>query len=126
MERFLLDSSTILNILAGNANGQKAVGILKNNEACTSIICCCEVLNKINLEKYAKAEAFLSKLLSFSLTHSDGETAKGIQKNCRKNGKHVPTIDCLIAATAINNDAIMISSDSDFQRIDEARKRLMP
>ncbi len=48
--------------------------------------------------------------------------AQNIQKNCRKNGKHVPTIDCTIASTAINNNATIISSDSDFQRIDEARK----
>ena len=125
MERFLLDSSVILDILAGNADGQKAVGFLKNGEASTSVICCCEVLNTVNLEKYAKAEAFLSKLLVFGLSVSDGETARGLQKNCRKTGRHVPTIDCLIAATAINNDATVISSDSDFERLDGARKLLV-
>ncbi len=124
MDRYILDSSIILDILAGNQEGQKAVKALAGGELATSVICYCEVLNKINLERYQKAEEFLSKLLVFGLSVGDGEIAKNLQLECRKSGGHVPTIDCLIAATAVSTNSVIAASDKDFERIQKIRKIL--
>ncbi|HIH20012.1 TPA: PIN domain nuclease [Candidatus Micrarchaeota archaeon] len=126
MEKYLLDSSIILEILQGTVEGQKATKFLETdkNDLCTSVICYCEVLNKINLEKYEKASALLSKLLVFGVSLADASTAKEIQYTCRKTGKYVPTLDCIVAATAINNNAVILTLDKDFERIEKARKIL--
>ena len=122
MKRFLLDSSIINDILSGNARGQKAATRIEGGELATSVICYCEVLNNINLDKQPKAETFISKLLVFGLSVGDGKIARDLQDSCRAAGKQVPTIDCLIAATALANHATVVSSDSDFARIDGVEK----
>ncbi len=122
MTRFLLDSSTINDILSGNARGAKAARRIEGGELATSVICYCEVLNNINLDKQPRAEAFISKLLVFGLSVADGKIALDLQDSCRAAGRQVPAIDCLIAATAIANSAIVVSSDLDFARIEGVEK----
>lgn len=124
MERFLLDSSIILDILVGNRQGVEAAKVVSKGEACTSVVSYCEVLNKADLDKLANAELFLSKLLVFGVTLADGKTAKQLELECRKNGRQVPTLDCIIAATAANNGAIVVASDKDFERIEGVSKIL--
>lgn len=118
----MLDSSAILHILDGTPEGRKAAGILKGKEMSTSIICYCEVLNKANLDKQGIAEAFLSRIPIYPLSLADGHEARKIADYCRKNGKYVPTTDCLIAATAKNNNATVIATDNDFERMADVRK----
>jgi|GEM_PF-2462600 len=122
MERYLLDSSAILNILEGSAEGRKAAGILRGNEVVTSIVCYCEVLNKASREKQSAAEAFLSKVPVFPVSLADGYEARKIADSCRKDGNYVPTLDCIIAATAKNNNATVVTMDDDFARMAEVRK----
>lgn len=122
MDLYLLDSSVILDILDGNEHGREAARILGPAEACTSVICRCEVLNKVNLQKITKAKELLSKIPVFGLTTGDGETAEQLQYSCRKTGVHTQTLDCLIAATAVNNYATVLTSDADFERIQQVEK----
>ena len=124
MERLILDSSAMLHILQGTGKGQKIAAVIAKQEWLTSIICYCEVLNNVNLDKQAKAEAFLSKILIFPLTLAEGRLAKQFQDECRKTGRQVPTLDCLIAATAANNNATVITTDADFLRIDGIKKQV--
>lgn len=126
MERYLLDTSIILDILSGTTEGQKATRLIEDTgaEVFTSVICYCEVLNKINLEKRGRAKVFLSKLFVFGLSLADGELALKIQDDCRSSGNYVPTLDCLVAATAINNRAAILTLDKDFGRIEKAKKIL--
>lgn len=124
MERYLLDTSAILHILRGTKTGSDIVRFVKDADLTTSVICYCETLNNSNLDKQAEAEEFLSCLAILPVTLSDGEAAKKIQYACRKDGKHVPTTDCIIAGTARNNDLEMVTADSDFARIEGIKKRV--
>lgn len=124
MERYLLDSSAILNILLGTPKGNQIRLFAKNAELITSIICYCEVLNKSDLDKQNKAETLLSQLSVFPLTLTDGQLAKKLQYECRKAGGYVPTLDCLVAATASNQDAEVVTSDSDFSRIEGVKRHV--
>lgn len=125
MTRYLLDSSCIIDILSGNERGAKAAQLAKGAELVTSAICYCEVLNRLDLDKAAKAEAFLSKLLVFGLGLQEAKIAKEMQYACRRAGNQVPTVDCLIAATAKTNSATLIASDHDFARIDGVEKKVL-
>jgi predicted nucleic acid-binding protein len=125
VERFLFDSSAILEVLAGTAKGRKCAEIAGGSEVCTSAICYCEVLNKVDAKHARVAEAFLSKLALFGVSLSDAFTAVKMQGSCRARGKFVPTVDCLIAATARNNKAIVVTADKDFERIEEIALRIL-
>ncbi len=125
MERYLLDTSAILDVLEGNAQGRRVREIVGNSESVTSVICYCEVLNKSNEVKIAKAESFLSQLMIFGAARGEGEIARDFQYACRKSGKTIRSMDALIAATAFTNNAILLSSDSDFERIDGIRKIIL-
>ncbi|MBI2444903.1 type II toxin-antitoxin system VapC family toxin [Candidatus Micrarchaeota archaeon] len=124
MTQYLLDASAILHIVGGTPQGARIRDLVRNGESATSIICYCEVLNKADLDKLAKAEAFMSNLLVFPFDVSDGSTAKKIQLDCRRNGGYVPTLDCMVAATAIQYDCELVTSDSDFERIGGLKKHL--
>lgn len=125
MARYLLDSTIILEILSGSAKGKKAVEMVGGNELTTSVICFCEVLNKADKERRAKVKAFLSRVMVFSVSLEDGDVASAIAESCRNAGEYVPTLDCLIAASARNNDAVVITTDSDFARMDGIGKILL-
>ncbi len=125
METFLLDSSTILNVLFGSPAGQKASKLVSSGLAATSIICYCEVLNKSNVQRRKTAEDFLSTLVIFPVSFADGKTAVEIQDECRKEGGFVPSTDCLIAATATNHSATVLTSDKDFERIRQVKKIIL-
>ena len=125
MEKYLLDTSSILNILDGNKKGEATIELIRTGELITSILCYCEALNKLDLNKLKKAEEFLSKIGLYQLTLADGFLAKEIQHTCRKNGGQVSTIDALIAATAHNNKSTLITSDSDFNRIEQVNKKIV-
>lgn len=122
METFLLDSSAVINILFGSAAGQQASKRVSGGLATTSIICYCEVLNKADARRRKSAEELLSTLVAFPISLADGKLAVQIQDACRTAGKQVPTPDCLVAATAANHDATVVTADRDFERIQQVKK----
>ena len=124
MEKLFLDSSIIISILEGDSNGIKAAKMLVGSEAMTNIICYCEVLNKANQAKLSKAEELLSKILVMPIAIADGYIAKQIQIRGRKDGHHLKTLDALIAATAINSNAVFLTLDKDFERIQGLKKQI--
>lgn len=118
MERYLLDTSAILALLKGGRDAFDVHHFVKGHKIYSSILCYCEVLNKAEGSRQQTAKDFLSSLILLPLTLSDGFLAEKLQYACRKSGKHVTTPDCLIAATAISHDAVVVAMDSDFKRIE--------
>lgn len=128
MERFFLDSSAIIALLGAESEGTQIKRFLKSAhpdyELITNVICHCEVLNKSDLADLEVAEAFLSKISVFPISIQDGLLACNLQFACRKKGGQIGTLDSLIAASAIANDAELLSLDSDFERIEGLKKHL--
>ncbi len=118
MERYFMDTSAILGILAGGRDGLDIYHFVKKQKIYTSILCYCEVLNKAEGKRQEHAKELLSSFILLPLTLTDGFLAEKLQYACRKTGKHVSTSDCLIAATALNHDAEVVTMDSDFKRIE--------
>ena len=55
-------------------------------------------------------------LLSFAV-NIDFDGAAGIYRACRRGGYSVHSVDCMIAAVAIREDATVLSADADFAKI---------
>jgi len=124
VSRYLLDTSAILHILRGTSEGAKIGRLIQGADVLTSVICYCESLNNSHLTWLERAETFLSKVTVLPVDISEGQLAKKLQYACRKKGKMVPTMDCLVAATAIQCDAEVVAVDSDFERIEGLKKHL--
>lgn len=94
--------------------------IEREEEVCLTAIHLTEILQGIRDD--AEFERTKRHLLSFPVfLLKDVETylhAAGIYRVCRRSGKTVrKTVDCLIAAVAIENDLVLFHNDRDFDKI---------
>jgi predicted nucleic acid-binding protein len=119
----LVDTSVWIDFFRGKDTSY--AGILHDlivNEAdlCITGIILTEILQGIKDDKANKETK--GYLLEFPLYDISGITtyveAANIFRRCMRKGKTVrKTIDCLIAAVAIENDLILLHNDSDFDSI---------
>lgn len=119
----LVDTSVWVDFLRGEDSSQRWVlHRLIEDEADISIteIIFTEILQGIKHD--GEFQAIRDYLLEFPIYRPKGiETylhAARIYRDCRKKGKTVrKTVDCIIAATCIENDLTLLHKDSDFDLI---------
>ena len=103
---------------------QKIKELTKNSSGIIPTIVVCETIQLIcSREGKQKAEMIYLSIISSgirieSLSPSIAKEA-GILKSIYK---HVPVGDCIIAATAIRNQARILSDDSHFDAIEETKR----
>ncbi|MBI3598057.1 MAG: PIN domain nuclease [Nitrospirae bacterium] len=94
--------------------------IEQENDLCLTAIHLTEILQGIKSE--SEFERTLHDLLAFPILLLGNRTthihAARIYRDCRQQGKTVRnTVDCLIAAVAIENDFTLFHNDKDFDAI---------
>jgi predicted nucleic acid-binding protein len=119
----LVDTSVWIDFLRGINSPERRLlhRLIENNES----ISITELILTEILQGVKKDEDFqiLQKyLLKFVLYKPKGtETylrAASLYRSCRENGKTIrKTLDCVIAAICLENDAAILHKDSDFDRI---------
>ncbi|MBI5236919.1 MAG: PIN domain nuclease [Deltaproteobacteria bacterium] len=121
----LVDTSVWIDFFRGaDTSGRKALHKLIEDEEdiCTTEIILTEILQGIKRDvDFKKVKGYL---LGFPIYCPDGlDTylrAAGIYRHCRKRGKTIrKTIDCIIAAIAIENSLTLFHNDRDFEQIAE-------
>ena len=114
--RFLLDTNAVIGLLSGNAallqllKGAKWIGI--------SVIVELEFLSFPQLSD-SDAELFAqfkSRVETISLDSTNEDLLKNIVRIRKKSKIKLP--DAIIAATAMNENAALVSNDVSFNRID--------
>lgn len=73
-------------------------------------------------EQFTKLKAVLSGFPFLEPDQQNYQYAAELFNKCRKSGVQVTTIDCLIAAMAIQHNCLLFSADKDFQ----AMAKLVP
>ena len=116
MERYLIDNNVIANYFAGTFS-EKTVDFLStiiNETPYLSVVTKIEALSwrNINQAKEAVVKSFVNYSNVIPLTDVIVEKCIEIRRACR-----IKTPDAIIAATAITGDFILLTSDSDFDRI---------
>lgn len=53
----------------------------------------------------------------YAIERSDAEQAASLQVSLRQRGRHLPTVDALIAAIALRYDLTLLTVDQDFAEI---------
>ncbi len=118
----LVDTSVWIDFLCGRDNKyyRTLYELIEDGEdiALTGIIIT-EILQGIRNDKDANRTK--EYLLRFPIYNPDTDTyilCAQIYKECQKQGKTVrKTIDCLIAAVAMENDLVLFHNDRDFDSI---------
>jgi predicted nucleic acid-binding protein len=116
MGRYLIDNNAISNFLSRQLtdNGMNFMAEVVDQIPIISVITQIEALSWVNYDK-TKEEVlknFVQDAIILSLTPEIVEQCVRIRRS-----KKMKTPDAIIAATAIINDFILISSDSDFNAI---------
>ena len=116
MDKYLIDNNVISNYFS-NAFSERAMSLLANlidNVPNLSVITKIEALSwrNPNVTKENIVRIFVNSSNIIPLTDTIVEKCIDIRRNCK-----VKTPDAIIAATALVNDFILITSDSDFNPI---------
>ena len=125
MRRYLLDTNIIGAYLMGRKKASElAHPWIQNDEAATSILIygeVCEYLKSFSdvSERLAALRMLLRKVHPYPLTYSLLEKYAEIRRAMRppQGTGLIGDIDTLIAATALDNDLTLVTTDSDFLRV---------
>lgn len=115
----LVDTSIIIDFINNNSHKEIITNLLSKKEFSTTEIIIMEVLQGIKNDKtYEKIKSFLESLPLIELNYEDYLRAANIYRSCRKQGTTIrKSIDCIIAAVAMNNNLQMFANNSDFEKI---------
>lgn len=61
-------------------------------------------------------------LTCYAPDESDGAAAARLQPALRRRGRHLLTVDALIAAVALRYDLILLTSDRDFAAVPDLKQ----
>lgn len=109
---FLADTSFLIDLEDGRL---EAVELLERENITTGALCIFE------LQKLGSNESIeeIGKKWIHDLTVEDADKAAEIHRKISNRDQNINTIDCLIAAQAINRGKILLTADTDFQKIKE-------
>lgn len=121
--KYCLESNFIIDLLNGKENAARVYEEIKNASlAITAIasVALFEILRgkEQNQTKIRKFEELRQTLEVLSFGEREAEEASQIEKIIHQNGYTISPLDLLIGATAKTNGAILLSNDSDYNRIE--------
>ena len=122
--RFLIEYYYSQNPEIKQKSNQKLIELIRTSNGIVPTIVICETIQLIfSREGKQKAEMIYLSIVSsgMKIENLSPSTAKdaGILKSTYK---HIPIGDCIIAASAINNQARILSDDPHFDLIKEAKR----
>jgi len=126
--KYCLESNFIIDLLNGKDNAVQLYEEIKNAPlAITAIasVALFEILRgrEQNQDKIRKFEELRRKMTVLPFGEREAEEASQIEKAIHEIGQTISPLDLLIGATAKTNEAILVSNDSDYQKIDGLQLR---
>ena len=126
--KYCLESNFIIDLLNGKGNAVLVYEEIKNTSLSITAIASVvlfEILRgkEQNQTKIQKFEELRQTLEVLPFGEREAEEASQIEKTIHQNGFTISALDLLIGATAKTNGAILLSNDSDYQRIEGLQLR---
>jgi len=127
MKRYLLDTTVLGGYLLRRTVAVEIVEPwISRAEVATSILVYAEVVEYLrSLPDFPRRNDELRRLLkevhAYTLTYSILERYSDLRRLLRPRGGLIGDIDTLIAATALDRNLIIVTSDSDYQRVPDLR-----
>jgi predicted nucleic acid-binding protein len=132
MRRYLVDTSVLAAYLFNRPTITELLSPwLSTRQAATSILVYGEVIEYLrDRPDFAVHRDQLRELLSevspYFMTYAILERYADIRRILRPQGRLIGDIDTLIAATALERDLTIVTTDSDFQRVPGLMVHLIP
>jgi predicted nucleic acid-binding protein len=134
MRLYLLDTAPVSALLQGRPG---AVSLMQpwivNNEATTSSLVYAEVIEYIKGRndfdrRRSDLRILLRKIFPYSLTYDILERYADLRRQLRPpyGPGLIGDIDTLIAATALERDLTLVTTDTDYQRVPSLKLMLLP
>ncbi len=117
MAAFLLDSDAVIDYLQGMQPATQMIQDLysRGDALCTSDVVVCEVYSGLSSTESPRAEELLDSLRFLQTSRHAARQAGQWRHLYRRSGKHLPVTDTLIAATALDHRATIITANiSDY------------
>ncbi len=126
--KYCLESNFIIDLLNGKENAVLVYEEIKNTSLSITAIASVALFEILrgkeqNQTKIQKFEELRQTLEVLSFGEREAEEASQIEKTIHQNGFTISALDLLIGATAKTNGAILLSNDSDYQRIEGLQLR---
>ena len=133
MKRFLLDTSLVAAFLHGRPNTLALIEpLVRNRQAGTSMLVYGEVMEYLKgLPTFKEYKTRLQKLFElkqitpYPLTYAILERYADIRRTLRPLRQEIGDIDTLIAATALEEDLILLTIDRDYERVPGLKYQLV-
>ena len=121
--KYCLESNFIIDLLNGKDNAVQLYEEIKNAPLSITAIASVALFEILrgkeqNQDKVQKFEELRQKMAVLPFGEKEAEEASQIEKAIHQNGQTISPLDLLIGATAKTNRAILVSNDSDYNRID--------
>ena len=121
--KYCLESNFIIDLLNGKNNAVQLYEEIKNTPFAITVIASVALFEILrgeeqNQNKIQKFEELRQKMAVLPFGEKEAEEASQIGKAIHQKGQTISPLDLLIGATAKTNFAILVSNDSDYQRID--------
>lgn len=126
--KYCLESNFIIDLLNGKENAVQLYEEIKNHSltitAIPSVVLF-EILRgrEQNQKKIQQFENLRQTLEVLPFGEREAEEASKIEKVINQNGLTISPLDLLIGTTAKTNNAVLISNDSDYKKIDGLQLR---
>jgi len=126
--KYCLESDFIIDLLNGKDNAVRCYEEIKNAPLAVTAITSVTLFEILRGEeqnefKIQQFEELRQRIEVLVFGEREAEEASRIEKQIRQTGFTIETDDLLIGATAKTNEAILVSNDSDYQRIDGLQLR---
>lgn len=126
--KYCLESNFIIDLLNGKDNAIQVYEEIKDVPLTITAIASVvlfEILRgkEQNQDKIRRFEELRQRMTVLPFGEQEAEEASQIEKAIHQKGLTISPLDLLIGATAKTNRAILISNDSDYQRIEGLQLR---
>ena len=121
--KYIIDSSAWIEYYRGSYKGQQIINIIEKEKIATSILAIAELADKFEREDQVFTDLFLfiqSRSAILNMNYNIALQAAKLKKIQRKKNGKFGLIDAIHLATAIQENAIFVTSDTDFNGINEA------
>jgi len=126
--KYCLESSFIIDLLKGKDNAVEFYEEIKDAPLTITAIASVALFEILrgkeqNQDKTRGFEELRQKMTVLSFGEKEAEEASQIEKAIHQKGRTITSLDLFIGATAKTNEAVLVSNDSDYQKIDGLQLR---
>jgi hypothetical protein len=123
MTKYLLDTTALIDYLAGRP---KVVALVKKlaTEGHSLGVCCiniAELYSGLKEQKHPQANRLIDSLLYYGVTKEISKLAGSYRFAFARQGIALSTADTIVAATAVANEAILITANEKDYPMDEIK-----